>query len=123
MVGCNVTRTAAPLCLVSNTVLEHSTFPHSPGAASQKRLAKVGFKIGFNKRPLHRICRRYERQADCGVNGTRLDAGFRNQQVAGSIPAGGSSFSITSTPCHERVRFKWVQFAGVSEPLSFFFSS
>jgi hypothetical protein len=36
---------------------------------------------------------------------------IRNQQVAGSIPAGGSIFSILYTQARHRVGFKWVQFA------------
>ena len=39
----------------------------------------------------------------------------RNQQVAGSSPAGGSIKSIIYGPTPSRVGFNWVQFAGVSE--------
>src|SRR5579872_5741359 len=48
---------------------------------------------------------------------------IRNQQVAGSIPAGGSNWSILYRLARRRVGFKWVQFAGVSEPLGFFFNN
>jgi len=48
---------------------------------------------------------------------------FRNQQVAGSSPAGGSILSITYERARHRVGFKWVQFAGVCEPLGFFFNN
>jgi hypothetical protein len=48
---------------------------------------------------------------------------LRNQQVAGSIPAGGSRKSILYKPSRRRVGFEWAQFAGISEPLGFFFNN
>jgi hypothetical protein len=42
-------------------------------------------------RPSRRISRRFETQADRRVNSIGWDEEFRNQQVAGSIPAGGST--------------------------------
>ena len=48
---------------------------------------------------------------------------IRNQQVAGSIPAGGSIKSIIYKQALHRIGFRWVQFAGVSEPLGFFFNN
>src|SRR5689334_25148099 len=51
----------------------------------------------------------------------RLEAGhiFRNQQVSGSSPEGGSTKSILYRLARHRVGFKGVQFAGVSEPRFF----
>ena len=40
---------------------------------------------------------------------------FRNQQVAGSIPAGGSIESITSGQAALKLRFNWVQLTSFSE--------
>jgi hypothetical protein len=48
---------------------------------------------------------------------------IRNQQVAGSTPAGGSIKSIIYKLARHRVGFKLVRFAGVSEPLGFFFNN
>jgi hypothetical protein len=45
---------------------------------------------------------------------------IRNQQVAGSIPAGGS---IISNHLQARASTSWVHFAGDSEPAGFFFFS
>ena len=54
-----------------------------------------GFKIGFNTR---RRCRNHQparADAEHKINSIDRDPEFRNQQVAGSTPAGGSNFSIT----------------------------
>jgi hypothetical protein len=52
-----------------------------------KELQKVGFKIGFNKRPPRRNSRRSDGQAEFRMNSILLDRELRNQQVAGSSPA------------------------------------
>lgn len=71
--------------------MEQSCFSQVPWAEARVQAGQeVGFKIGFNKRPRRRICRRFGAQADCGDNSIGQEAEFRNQQVAGSIPAGGS---------------------------------
>jgi hypothetical protein len=55
---------------------------------------EVGFKIGFNKRPSGRISLQNRARAERRINSIGHDVEFRNQQVAGSIPAGGSKTSL-----------------------------
>jgi hypothetical protein len=50
---------------------------------------KVGFKIGFNT-PTRPKSPRTRAAAEPRINSVRRDPAFRNQQVAGSILAGGS---------------------------------
>ena len=61
------------------------------GGQAETANFEVGFKIGFNKRPPSRIHRSLRLLAQRRINSLQFDAEFRNQQVAGSIPAGGSS--------------------------------
>jgi len=52
---------------------------------------ELGFKIGFNTGQARRIRRDCSHRAKPRINGLSSDPEFRNQQVAGSIPAGGSN--------------------------------
>ena len=86
-------------------------------------MPELGFRIGFNTGQPRRIRRSCSGRAEPRINNIPPDPEFRNQQVAGSIPAGGSIFSILYRLARYRIGFKWVQFAGVSEPLGFFFNN
>ena len=55
-----------------------------------KEVLKVGFKIGFNKRPTRRNSRIRPVLAKFRMNNIHPDLKFRNQQVSGSSPEGGS---------------------------------
>jgi hypothetical protein len=54
-------------------------------------LGELGFKIGFNTRRPGRNHRRARVDGEHSINRIDGDPEFRNQQVAGSIPAGGSN--------------------------------
>src|SRR5579872_4348236 len=58
---------------------------------------KLGFKIGFNKRLPRRISPQNRARAERRINSIGHDVEFRNQQVAGSIPAGGSKTPLIQT--------------------------
>jgi hypothetical protein len=60
-------------------------------AANGKRLVEVRFKIGFNTRLPGPNRQRARADAEHRINSIDPDPEFRNQQVAGSTPAGGSS--------------------------------
>jgi hypothetical protein len=57
---------------------------------SEKSQGKVGFKIGFNKRPTRRNSRVTPALAEFRMNNIPIDLEIRNQQVSGSSPEGGS---------------------------------
>ena len=64
-------------------------------------------------RPSRRISRRFETQADRRVNSIGWDEEFRNQQVAGSIPAGGSKDSLKTQHFDEPQRLESCRFCSM----------
>ena len=86
--------------------------------AKGKRLGEIGFKIGFNTRRRGRNCQRARADAEHRIKNIGRDPEFRNQQVSGSSPDGGS---IKSSACKPRTaEFNSPAFP---EPLGFFFNN
>src|SRR5690242_2760236 len=71
-------------------------------------LGEVRFKIGFNTRRPRQIRQRAPVYAEPEINSIDPDPEFRNQQVAGSSPEGGSSLKSNTSKARVMRAFEFL---------------